>query len=77
MRPSARDGDQKVKKEEDVAKMLRVILRNQRFMMIAMSNLVRDNTKICNVYHAEKLSTAVRQMEEHWEWIAAPSERLG
>ena len=64
-------------KEEDVTKMLRVILRNQRFMMLALSNLVRDNTSTGNVYHAEKLSDAVRRMEEHWEWLASPGERIG
>lgn len=54
----------------------KAILRNQRMMMLALSNLVRENTKVGNEYHADKLTARVRDMDRHWEWIAAPSERI-
>lgn len=54
----------------------RIVLRNQRLMMLAISNLVRENTHIGNEYHANKLTERVKEMEREWEWIAAPSERL-
>jgi hypothetical protein len=63
-------------KKDDTEMMLRAILRNQRYMMLAISNLVREQHTL-GIYHADKLSNRVRQMEEHWEWIALPSERIG
>lgn len=54
----------------------KAILRNQRMMMLALANLVRENTKAGNEYRADKLSNRVKDMERHWEWIASPSERI-
>ena len=56
--------------------MLRRVLKNQRLMMLALSNLVRENTRAGNVYDAENLSDAVREMEKNWDWIAPPSQRI-
>jgi hypothetical protein len=55
----------------------KAILRNQRIMMLALANLVRENTKTGNEYHADLLTNRVKNMDRHWEWIASPSERIG
>lgn len=54
----------------------KAILKNQRMMMLALSNIVRQTTTTGNEYHADMLSNRVRDMERRWEWIAAPSERI-
>lgn len=54
----------------------RVIMRNQRLMMLALSNIVRETTKTGNEYHATKLTDRVKEMEANLDWIASPSERI-
>lgn len=62
---------------DDFTKAERIIIRNQRLMMLALANLVRENTSSGNVYHAEKLRERIKLMEASLEWIAAPGERIG
>jgi hypothetical protein len=54
----------------------KVIIRNQRIIMLALSNVVREATRNNNEGMANQLHACVRQMEHSWEWLASPSERL-
>lgn len=53
-----------------------MILRNQRYMMLALSTLLQNQGGMATGYHAEKLNSRVKDMERAFGWIASPSERL-
>lgn len=54
----------------------RVIIRNQRYMMLAISAMFRNAGGMGSDYHAETLTRRVKDMERAYEWIASPNERL-
>ena len=56
--------------------LLRTILRNQRYIMLALSNVVRETTTVGCDYHANNLNGQVQEMEKAFKWIARPSERI-
>lgn len=53
----------------------RAILKNQRLIMLALANLVREQS-MGGEYMANLLRERVKDMERYWEWIAPPSQRL-
>lgn len=63
-------------KEEDTNKMLRIMLRNQRKLMLAVASLNLNHGGTGSGYHADQLKGNVIEMEREWEWIARPSERI-
>jgi len=54
----------------------KIIIRNQRYMMLALTCLLRNEGGMATGYHADKLTQRVQHMERIYDWIAAPSERL-
>lgn len=54
----------------------KLILRNQRYMMLALSTLLQNNGGMMTGFHAVKLTDRVKEMERAFNWIASPSERL-
>lgn len=57
--------------------MLRIIVRNQRLMMLAITNIIHNGPQGTGTgYHAEKLTKRVKDMERVWDWIASPGERI-
>lgn len=60
----------------EVSSAEKMILRNQRYMMLAISTLLQNQGGTATGYHAEKLTARVKDMERAFDWIAAPSERL-
>ena len=60
----------------EVSSAEKMILRNQRYMMLAISTLLKNQGGKSTGYHAEKLTARVKDMERAFDWIAAPSERL-
>jgi hypothetical protein len=62
--------------KEEFSQFEKVVLRNQRYMMLAISTTIRNVGGMSSDYHANKLTDRVKQMEQAWDWIAGPSERL-
>lgn len=54
----------------------KLILRNQRYMMLALSTLLLNQNGMMTGYHSEKLTSRVKDMERAFDWIATQSERL-
>jgi hypothetical protein len=54
----------------------KIIIRNQRLIMLALLNLLRNQRGPLTEYNADKLRDRVVQLEQNYDWIAAPSERL-
>lgn len=61
---------------EDFSKAERIIMRNQRLIMLALSCRLQNAGGIGSDYHAQALTKRVKDMERVFEWIASPSERL-
>lgn len=62
--------------EKDLAKMLRISLRNQRRIMIALAARHKNAGGTGSEFHANKLRLAVIDMEQMWDWICLPYERI-
>ena len=56
-------------------KLLRIILRNQRLLMMAVASVVWETTSDGRDLHRDNLLDAVRKMEIAFDWIASPGER--
>lgn len=53
----------------------KIIIRNQRLIMLALNILLLDNPSGSAGY-SDKILSRVRQMEANLEWLAAPGERI-
>lgn len=62
--------------KEEFNQFERIVLRNQRYMMLAISAMFRNTGGVASGYHADKLIQRVTDMERAWEWIASPGERI-
>lgn len=65
----------KVAKEE-FSRAERIIIRNQRYIMLALANLSANAGGTLAGHTNQTLHNRVREMERAWDWIASPSERL-
>ena len=54
----------------------KMILTNQRLIMLALSNRSRNAGGMGADYHADLLRDRVKEMEREFDWIALPSERI-
>ena len=62
--------------KDEFSQFERIVLRNQRYMMLAISAMFQNAGGVGSDYHANKLEKRVQDMERAWEWIASPSERI-
>lgn len=54
----------------------KIILRNQRWIMLALANISANQGGMCSGMYQEKLTQRVKEMERAFEWIATPGERI-
>lgn len=54
----------------------RHILRNQRLIMLALANIASNVGGVMSGYVNKNLHDRVRQMENQWDWMCPPSQRL-
>jgi hypothetical protein len=63
-------------KRERIVNFERIVLRNQRYIMLALASRLQNAGGLGSGYHAERLTKRVKDMERIFDWIASPSEKL-
>jgi hypothetical protein len=54
----------------------KIIVRNQRLIMLTLSCMIQNAGGMASGYHGEKLRQRVIQLENNLDWLAAPGEKI-